>query len=181
MKAGDKARVLASRELAAGSFLTLVHEEVELPDGRQVALDLVRHPGAAAIVPLTADGEVILVRQYRHAAEGWLLEVPAGKLDHGEEAATAARRELEEEAGMRAGKLTCLGPIWPSPGFTDEVIHLFLAEELTPVPQRLEDDELLTLERVSFETAVQMATAGEIADSKSVCALLRAARLPARR
>lgn len=172
-----KARLLSRRVLCEGSFLTMTAERVELPNGREVDLELVRHPGAAAVVPLTPEGDVLLVRQYRHAADGWLLEVPAGKLDRGETPAAGARRELEEEAGVAAGSLTELGGILPSPGFTDEVIHLFLARDLVPVGQRLEEDELLEVERVPFAAAVAMATAGEIRDSKSVCALLRAARL----
>lgn len=172
-----KARLIDRQTVARGSFLTMTRDRVEFPDGRTLELDLVRHPGAAAVVPILDDGSVLLVRQYRHAADGWLLEVPAGKLDAGEAPETAAARELEEEAGQRAGELVSLGWIWPSPGFTDEVIHLFAARKLAPVSQRLEEDELLTLEQVPFARAVEMATSGEIADSKSVCALLRAARL----
>lgn len=172
-----KARLVSRQVLCAGSFLTMTRERVELPNGREVDLELVRHPGAAAVVPLTAEGEVLLVRQYRHAADGWLLEVPAGKLDAGETPEDGARRELEEEAGFRAGSLTKLGGILPSPGFTDEVIHLFLARDLSPTGQRLEEDELLTVERLPFAEAVLRAATGEIRDSKSVCALLRAARL----
>ncbi len=172
-----KARLLSRRVLCEGSFLTMTTERVELPNGRAVDLELVRHPGAAAVVPLTGDGEVLMVRQYRHAADGWLLEVPAGKLDAGETPAAGARRELEEEAGCAAGELVELGSILPSPGFTDEVIHLFLARDLAPASQRLEPDELLAVERVPFAEAVAMAERGEIRDSKSVCALLRAARL----
>jgi ADP-ribose pyrophosphatase len=172
----DKARLLARRTLFAGSFLTLTSEHVELPDGRPAVLELVRHPGASAVVPLAADGQVLLVRQYRHATDGWLLEVPAGKLDPGEAPAACARRELAEETGFAAGRLASLGSIFPSPGFTDEVIHLFLARDLTPAAQRLEGDELLSVEPVAFERAVAMAAGGAIADGKSVCALLRAAR-----
>lgn len=172
-----KARLLERRTLYQGSFLTMTAERIELPNGLPVDLELVRHPGAAAVVPLLPNGNILMVRQYRHAADGWLLEVPAGKLDRGEGPAEGARRELEEEAGVSAGELLSLGRILPSPGFTDEIIHLFLARGLAPVGQRLEHDELLTVEEVPFARAVELATSGEIADSKSVCALLRAARL----
>lgn len=177
MSSTQRAIVRQRRTLHRGKFLEMTAESVELPDGRAIELELVRHPGAAAVVPLDADGNVLLVRQYRHAADGWLLEVPAGKLDAGESAEDCARRELEEEAGVRAAHLRSLGFIWPSPGFTDEVIHLFLAENLTSVPQRLEHDELLTVERRTLAEAVSLAAGGGIDDAKSVTALLRAARL----
>ncbi len=170
-----KARLLDRRTLHRGSFLEMTRERVALPNGIEVDLELVRHPGAAAIVPLASDGTVVLVRQYRHATDGWLLEVPAGKLDAGESAEACARRELAEEAGFAAGELVSLGPFWASPGFTDEVIHLFLARNLTPATQNLEEDELLFLERLPFTEAVTRAARGEIADGKSACALLRAA------
>ncbi|HEX4953673.1 MAG TPA: NUDIX hydrolase [Thermoanaerobaculia bacterium] len=169
-----KARLLDRRTLHRGSFLEMTRERVTLPNGIEVDLELVRHPGAAAIVPLAADGTVVLVRQYRHATDGWLLEVPAGKLDAGESPEACARRELAEEAGVTAEELVSLGPFWASPGFTDEVIHLFLARGLGPAAQSLEEDELLVLERLPFTEAVARAARGEIADGKSACALLRA-------
>jgi ADP-ribose pyrophosphatase len=166
---------LSSRAVHRGRILDLSVDRVRLPNGREVELELARHPGAAAVVPLDAEGRVHLVRQYRYATGGWLLEVPAGKLDAGEAPEACAAREVEEETGMRPGRLTPLGWIWTSPGFTDEKIWLYLATELTPVPQRLQHDEVLTIETLPFERAVAAAGRGEIVDAKSVCALLRAA------
>lgn len=163
------------RTVYDGKVLRLEVEEVELPNGAGAEMELIRHSGAAAVVPLTDSGEVILLRQYRHATGGWLLEVPAGKLDGDESPEACARRELEEETGYRAGRLVPLGSIWSSPGFCDERIWLFLASELEETEQRLEEDEVLEVERIPFERAVAMAVDGELVDSKSTCALLRVA------
>ena len=154
----------------------MVTEEVDLPNGRRVALDVVRHPGAAAVVPFLSETEVLLIRQYRHAAGGMIYEVPAGKLDAGEQPATCAARELEEEVGQRAGRLEPLGSIWTTPGFTDERIHLFAAHELEPCPQRLEDDEVIELVPMSLDRALELIWSGELPDAKSALALLHAAR-----
>jgi ADP-ribose pyrophosphatase len=147
---------------------------VRLPNGKVTELELVSHPGAAAVVPLDADGNVLLVRQYRYAANGWLLEVPAGTLDRGESPEACARREVVEETGFEAGRLAPLGWIWTTPGFTDEKIWLFLATELRPARQALDDDELLSVERLGLDDAAGRAICGEIKDSKSICALVRA-------
>ena len=160
-----------------GAFLEVVTEEVELPNGNRIDLDLVRHPGASAVVPFVSDDEVLLLRQYRYAAGGDLWEVPAGKLDPGETPETCAARELEEEAGRRAGRLEPLGPMFASPGFTDEKIWLFAAFDLTEVPQRLEADEVIELERMPFSRALDMIWSGELTDAKSQLALLKAAHL----
>jgi ADP-ribose pyrophosphatase len=119
---------------------------------------------------------VLLIRQFRHAAGGAILEVPAGKLDAGEPPAECAARELEEEAGRRAGRLVDLGWIWTTPGFTDERIHLFAAFELEPVPQRPEQDEVIEVVPTSLERALELVWSGELNDAKSAMALLRAAR-----
>ena len=160
-----------------GAFLEVVTEEITLPNGNTIDLDLVRHPGAAAVVPFISEDEVLLLRQYRYATSGTLWEVPAGKLDAGEDEITCARRELEEEAGCRAGRLESLGPMWASPGFTDEKIHLFAAFDLQEVPQRLEADEVIELERVPFARALEMVWSGELTDAKSQLALVKAAHL----
>ena len=167
-------RVLASRKVHDGRIVKLFVEEVRLPNGHTVPLEIVRHPGAAAVVPVDGRGHVILVRQYRHATGGWLLEVPAGKLDHpGEPPEACALREVEEETGFRAGRLEPLGWIWTTPGFTDEKIWLFAARDLTPTRADLQPDEVLTVESLPLEEAVRRAGRGEIVDAKSVCALLR--------
>jgi ADP-ribose pyrophosphatase len=164
---------LESRRVWRGRVVDLSIERVRLPNGKVCELELVRHPGAAAVVPLDERGQVLLVRQYRHAAQGWLYEVPAGKLDAGETPETCAAREVEEEAGVRASRLTPMGWIWTTPGFTDEKIWLYLATELAPARQALQDDEVMSVERVPLARAIDMAARGEIADAKSICALLR--------
>ena len=155
-------------------------ERVALPNGLTLVLDIVRHPGAAAVVPFLSDDEVLLIRQYRFAADGMILEVPAGKLDAGEAPAVCAGRELEEEAGQRAGRLEALGWIWTTPGFTDEKIHLFAAFDLSAVPQRPEDDEIIEIVPMPLGRALDLVWRGEINDAKSAMALLHAARLVGR-
>ena len=150
-------------------------EEAELPDGRRVDLDVVRHPGAAAIVPFETGEVVLLIRQFRHAAGGMIWEIPAGKLD-GDTPEACAIKELEEEAGRRAGRLERLGSIWTTPGFTDEVIHLFAAFDLEPIPQRLESDEVIEVVPTPIGEALELIWSGELRDAKSAIGLIHAAR-----
>ena len=173
-----ESEVLSSETVYSGRILTLSVETVRLPNGRTVPLEIVRHPGAAAVVPIDDQGRVILVRQYRHATRSWLLEVPAGKLDvPGESPEDCGRREVEEETGFRAGEMTPLGWIWVTPGYSDEKIWLFLGRDLTPVAPSLQPDEVITVEPLPLADAVRRAVSGEIVDAKSVCALLRAAAI----
>lgn len=171
----NDAKTLERRQIYKGRVVDLAVEKVRLPNGGETELEVIRHPGAAAMVPLTDGGEVLLVRQYRHATAGWLLEVPAGKLDPSEAPELCAARELEEEVGYVPGELVSLGWIWTTPGFTDEKIWLYLARDLVAGTQALEGDEVLSVESVPFEQAVAKVHGGEICDGKSVCALLRAA------
>ena len=161
---------------AQGFRVRVSHERATLPNGKQVELDIVHHPGAAAVVPFVSEREVLLIRQYRHATGGTLYEVPAGKLDDGEAPALCAARELEEEAGCRAGRLVELGWIWTTPGFTDERIHLFAAFELEPVAMRPEDDEWIEPVRMPLDRALELVWRGELNDAKSALAILHAAR-----
>jgi ADP-ribose pyrophosphatase len=156
-----------------GSFLTLWQEDVVLPGGRSIELDVIRHPGAAAIVPFENETDVVLIRQFRHAAGGTLLEVPAGKLED-EAPEICAARELEEEVGRRAGRLEPLGSILTTPGFTDEVIHLFAAFDLESVPTRHETDEVIEVVQMPLREAVDLVWRGELRDAKSALALLQA-------
>lgn len=171
---------LERREIYRGRIVHLSVDEVRLPNGNVCELELIRHPGASAVVPVDDNGDVLLVRQYRYAAGGYLLEVPAGKLDDGEAPEPCAVREVEEETGYRPGKLIPLGWIWTTPGFTDEKIWLFRAEELRRTRPALQTDEVLTVERMPLARAVEMARGGEITDAKSVCALLRSQALQER-
>ena len=161
------------REVYRGRVVRLVVESITLPNGHPLDLEIVRHPGASAIVALTEEDEVLLVRQFRHAVGGYIYEVPAGKLD-GQAPEVCAARELTEEAGVTAGVLEKIGAIVTTPGFSDEVIHLYLAGGLRDAQQALEPDEVLTVERVPFDTALRMCARGEIRDAKSMCALMLA-------
>lgn len=168
--------VLSSRSVHDGRIVKLWIEEVRLPNGNTAMLELIRHPGASAVVPVDASGNAILVRQYRHATGSFLLEVPAGTLDSPHEVPEdCARREVEEETGYRPGRLVPLGWVWTTPGFTDEKIWLYLALDLVPTRSAPEDDEVLTVETLPLAEAARRAVSGEIVDAKSVCALLRAA------
>lgn len=170
--------LVSSRSVYEGRRIDLFLDEVRLPNGHTVTLELIRHPGAAAVVPLDQDGNVVLVRQYRHATGSFLLEVPAGTLDHpGEPPEDCARREVQEETGYLAGRLESLGWIWTTPGFTNEKIWLYLALDLAPTRADLQPDEALIVESLPLSEAVRRAVSGEIADGKSVCALLRAAAM----
>lgn len=174
----QEAEVLERRRIYDGRVVDLGIERVRLPNGKTTELEIIRHQGAAAVVPIDEAGNVYLVQQYRHAVGGWVLEVPAGKLDPGEAPESCARREVEEEVGVRVRNLIPLGPMWTTPGFTDERIWLFVGTGLEPGRQALEDDELLVVRRMPLGEAVALIEKGEICDSKSVVALLRADRLP---
>jgi ADP-ribose pyrophosphatase len=162
-----------------GRSIAVWAEDAELPNGTVARLDIVRHPGAAAVVPFERDDLVLLIRQYRHAAGGTIWEVPAGKLD-GDTPEACAARELEEEAGRRAGRLVPLGAIWTTPGFTDERIHLFAAFDLTPVPPEREAHEVIEVVPTPLDEALALVWSGELSDAKSALALIRAARLVGR-
>jgi len=170
----DTAPLRISRRAAYdGRILRVNLDRVALPNGREIDLEFIEHPGAAAVVPLHADGSVTMIRQFRYATGGWLLEVPAGKLDKGEAPEDCARRETREEAGVLAGRLHALGPIWTTPGFTNERIWLFAATQLTPAPQELQADEVLEVLRMPLREALELIERGEMPDVKSLAALLR--------
>jgi ADP-ribose pyrophosphatase len=160
-----------------GRIIEVRREEVTLPNGVAVALDVVRHPGAAAVVALDGNEQVTLVHQFRHAAGGYIWEIPAGTLNGDESPAACAERELREEAGLAAREWVALGSILTAPGFCDERIFLFLARGLSPVPAQLDDDEVLSTARVPFTRALAMIRTGEIQDAKSIAGLHHAAAL----
>ena len=165
---------LETKPLFKGRVVELSVDTVRLPNGQVCDLEMIHHPGAAAVVPVDDEQRVVLIRQYRYATGGFVLEVPAGKLDGGEPPETCARREVLEETGYRPGRLEAMGWIWTTPGFTNERIWLFLATGLVQDRQDLQADEVLTVERLPLEEAVERAARGEITDAKSVCALFRA-------
>ncbi len=156
------------KEVYRGRVVNLELETVTLPNGATVELEIIRHRGAVAVLPLKDDGTVLLIRQYRHAAGGYIYEVPAGKLDPGEEPRDCAARELEEEIGCRASYLTHLLTFYTTPGFTDEVIHLFLATGLTPGRQKLDPDEVLEVVEMTLDTAIAGVGDGTIRDAKTI-------------
>mgnify|MGYP001825858657 FL=1 len=163
------------RNVFKGRVLTLNLETVRLPNGRTAELEIAHHPGGAAVVALDAQDRVCLLRQYRHAAGGWISELPAGKLDDGEPGLSCARRELAEEAGMEAGRWIKLGEYLSSPGVFTEVIHLYLARDLARVPAQPEDHEVFEVHWLPLEAAVEMAVVGRPRDRKSIVGLLWAA------
>lgn len=161
-----------SRSLYRGRIISLAMEQHPLPDGRQAEFEIIRHPGGAAVVPLLADGRVVLIRQFRPAFAAWLWEIPAGRLEIGESPAACAGRELAEETGYRAGRLEKLGEMLSTPGFCDEVIHLFVARDLHPSACTPEEDEFIEAVPFSLAEALAMVRRGEIVDGKSQLALL---------
>ncbi len=157
-----------------GRIIHLNIETVKLPDGRQFELEIVHHPGGAAVVAFDQQEHVCLLRQYRHAADEWLWELPAGKLDPGEDPIETARRELQEEAGIHSVSWDSLGSLTTSPGVFDEVVYLFLARDLEPVDRGTEDDELIEVHWLPLATAIDWACSGKIIDAKTLIGLFRA-------
>ncbi|MCX7780240.1 MAG: NUDIX hydrolase [Negativicutes bacterium] len=148
-------------------MISLRLDEVELPNGAVSTREIVVHPGAVAVVPLCEDGRVIMVRQYRHAAGQVLLEIPAGKLDEGEDPVCCAARELEEETGYQASVLRHLSTVYTTPGFTDEIMHIYAAQGLTPAKQRTDEDEFIDIEILTPAQLKYMLSSGEIRDAKT--------------
>ncbi len=169
-------QVLSSEPLYLGKLVHLYLEEVKLPNGEPGRREIIKHPGAVAMVPLHKNGDVLLVRQFRLAANQVMLEIPAGTLNPGEDPLLAAGRELQEEVRVRAGKLERIGGQFAAPGYTTEYIHLYLATDLTVAPLELDEDEFLEIVRMPFDEAIRRVLAGEINDSKTISALLLAAR-----
>lgn len=170
-----------SDTLFNGRIVSLAIEEHQLPDGRCASFEVVHHPGGAAVLPLLDDGRVVLIRQFRPALGGMVLEIPAGRLEPGEAPETCARRELREEVGYRAENLEKLGEMLPAVGFCDERIHLFVADGLSSVPQALEPDEYLEVLRLPLASVMRMVNEGLLPDGKTQLALLLwRSRQPAR-
>ena len=169
--------LIASVRLYTGRVVNLDSDTVRFPDGSTGRLEILRHPGAAAVVPFlddptAPDPRLLLIRQFRHAADGVIWEVPAGRLDPGESPETCARRELEEETGMRARSLERLTTIYTTPGFTDERIHLFLAHGLDEGAHAREADEFMELHTLRWSRVGELIRGGEIQDGKTLAALM---------
>lgn len=149
-------------------------DTVELPNGCTSTREIVNHPGGVGILALDEDNNVLVVRQFRYAFGRTLLEIPAGKLERGEDPYQAAMRELREETGAICDKLTSLGELYPTPGYCDEIIRLYLARDLRWGEMHLDEDEFLTVGRVPFQELVDQILAGEIRDAKTCAAILKA-------
>ena len=160
------------KSIYKGRLVDLSLETVRLPNGATVEMELIHHPGAAAIVPVKDDGTVFLIRQYRHAVGGYILEIPAGKLNPGEDPRDCAARELEEEIGFRAATLEPVIAFFTTPGFTDEIIHIYRATGLTPGTQNLDHDEVLDVIELPLERAIAQIQEGTIRDGKTIVGLL---------
>ena len=163
-----------NRELKyEGSIVKVYMDEVKLPDGKIAKWDFINHDGAAAVVPVTEDGKILMVKQYRNALDRYTLEIPAGKLDDKlEETKVCAARELEEETGYKAGKLELLITLRTWVAFTNEKIDVYVATDLTPTKQHLDEDEFIDVKAYELEELKEMIFRGELQDTKSISAIL---------
>jgi ADP-ribose pyrophosphatase len=159
------------RNIYTGKVVTLNVDTVQLPNGVTIDLETIRHPGAAAVVPMKDDGTVVLIRQFRHAAGGFIYEIPAGKLSPGEDPLHCAARELEEEVGYRAASFELLSSIFTAPGFADEVIHVYKASGLIKGRQQLDHDEVLEIVEMPLTAAMERIVDGTIRDGKTIVGL----------
>jgi ADP-ribose pyrophosphatase len=165
-------RVVASERAFSGRVFNVRVDRVRYEDGDEHRLDVVEHRGSIAVLAVRRPGELVLVRQYRHPAARFLWELPAGTTEPGEDPATGAARELREETGYRAERLTAIGSTFMTPGFCEERMHFFLAEDLVPGDQSLDEDERIDVGVFSLESAWRMVAGGEIADVKTLLGLL---------
>ena len=161
------------KTLFKGRVFDFTVENITLPNGVNTDLEIIRHPGASAIVPLSADNEVVMLRQYRHAVGGAFWEIPAGTIDADELPLVCAKRELTEETGLEALSWEPLGTVTPLPAYSDERIHLFLARHLSPATQSLDPDEIIEVHSIPLKKVVEMILDGAIEDAKTIAAIFR--------
>ncbi len=161
----------------SGNIISVELVTVTLPDGRQATRDIVMHPGASAVVPLNEKGEVYMVKQYRKAIEAVSMEIPAGKLDHGEDPQICAERELKEETGLSAQKITHLVSIHSTPGFSNEILHLYAATGLSEGQSCTDTDEFISTEKYTVAQLEDMVLKGEITDAKSIIGIFLAEKI----
>ena len=159
-----------------GKVFKLIRENVTLENGTTTDVEFIEHPGATAVIPFLDDNRIVLLKQYRHALKKHIWEIPAGTLGPQEEIISCARRELIEETGYSATQWHKLGEITPVPGYSDERIHIFLAMELQPADQNLDEDEVIQVQVVDFLKAIEMIGDGEIQDAKSIAGLFLASQ-----
>ena len=169
-------KILSTKRIYSGRIVTLDLCEVELPDGQHQLREIIRHPGATALIALDDQNRILLVRQFRSAAAQIMSEIPAGVVNPGEDPMTAAIRELQEETGYKPGKIEPLGGFYVAPGYSTEYIHLFVATQLVESRLPADVDEFIELDHVILPDALLMIERGEIQDAKTIIALLRYAR-----
>ncbi len=165
---------LSSEEIFDGVAIHLYRDEILLPNGNKGVREVIRHPGAVCVLPITENGEIIFVNQFRYALNKVTLEVPAGKLEKGEDPMEAALRELSEETGITANKIEPLGALYTTPALIDEIIYMYIATDLKEGKQHLDEDEFVNTIRIPLEKAVKMVMNGEIKDSKTQLMILKA-------
>ncbi len=170
-------KTLTEKSIYDGKIIRVHVDEVELPDGRKSIREIVEHSGGVCVAALTEEKELFFVRQFRSPFKRELLELPAGKLEKGENPMAAGIRELEEECGVVADKVIDMGTIYPTVAYCSEIIYLFAATGLHSVNQHLDEGEFLSVEKISLERAVEMVMAGEVSDAKTVALVLKVARL----
>ena len=163
-----------TNEIFQGRVLRITRDEVRLEDGTTTTREVVHHPGGACVVAVNEAREVYLVRQFRYAMGKEILELPAGKLEPGDDPFAAAKRELQEECGLKARRYVDLHPFYPSVGYTSEIIYMWLGTDLEEVEMALDEDEFLTPVRIPLAEAVDMVRRGEICDGKTIAGLLKA-------
>ncbi|SCV42199.1 ADP-ribose pyrophosphatase [Bacillus subtilis] len=166
-------KTIAKEQIFSGKVIDLYVEDVELPNGITSKREIVKHPGAVAILAVTDEGKIIMVKQFRKPLERTIVEIPAGKLEKGEEPEYTALRELEEETGYTAKKLTKITAFYTSPGFADEIVHVFLAEELSVLEEKreLDEDEFVEVMEVTLEDALKLVESREVYDAKTAYAI----------
>lgn len=167
---------LSSEEIFNGVAIHLFRDEILLPNGNKGVREVVRHPGAVCVIPITDDGEIIFVNQFRYALNRVTLEVPAGKLEKGEDPMEAALRELSEETGVTAEKIEPLDALYTSPALIDEIIYMYIATGLSQGEQHLDDDEFVNAVKIPLDEAIDMVMTGKIMDAKTQLIILKAAK-----
>ncbi len=170
-------KTLNENEIFSGRIITVNRDEIELPSGKKSIREVVYHHGGVCVAALTEKNELIFVRQFRYPYRETVLELPAGKLEKGEDPYEAGLRELGEEAGVTTDKMLSLGKFYPTPGYCSEIIHMYFAENLTVVGQHLDEGEFLNTEKIDLKKAVEMVMNGEIVDGKTQAAVLKVAML----
>ncbi|WP_164218144.1 NUDIX hydrolase [Virgibacillus sp. YIM 98842] len=167
-------KTINSEKIYDGKIIDLQVDKVLLPDGNKAKRELVKHPGAAAVIPITKEDKIVLIEQYRKPLEKSIIEIPAGKVEKGEDPETAAIRELEEETGYTTSELSLVTSFYTSPGFADELIHIFITDELKPLdaPAAKDDDEFMEIMELTLDEAKQLVEEERIHDAKTNYAIL---------